>query len=181
MLDANIKYVVDLAAKRTPAEEVAAYYDDRRNQSYGAVDGLGSLQTFIARSPETYMTITSIPADALTKKYDDGNGSNKAGNSDSELGKMVDLIGTLRGGAASTTPAKNFYKYPRPFRWANDTSIIVLNVGSCDHHPPRRTAASRVADIRTHPDLAAFALACAVPERFQELMTRASEMGNNWS
>ena len=178
VLDANIKYVVDLAAKRTPAEEVAAYYDDRRNQSYGAVDGLGSLADVYRKKSETYTTITSIPADALTKKYDDGNGSNKAGNSDSELGKMVDLIGTLRGGAASTTPAKNFYKYPRPFRWANDTSIIVPTLVPAISTTPE-TDGGFPSGHTNASYLAAIALAYAVPERFQELLTRASEMGNN--
>ncbi|MFC0216559.1 S-layer homology domain-containing protein [Paenibacillus chartarius] len=177
VLDANIQYVADLAVTRTAEEEARAYFDDRRNQTYGAIDGLGSLADVYRTKTNTYTTITSIPADATTKKYDDGNNQNKGGDSASELGKMVDLIGTLRGNYASTNPAKNYYSYPRPWRW-KDTSIIVpalvparsSNPATDGGFPSGHTNASY---------LAAYALAYAVPERFQEMLTRASEMGHS--
>ncbi|MDO7907689.1 S-layer homology domain-containing protein [Paenibacillus sp. JX-17] len=177
VLDANIQYVADIAASRTPEEADRAYYDDRRNQTYGAVDGLGSLSEVYRAKSGTYTTINSIPEDAKTVKYNDGNGDNKGGDSNSELGKMVDLIGTVRGNYASTTQAKNFYNYKRPFRW-RDTSIIVpalvpaisMTPATDGGFPSGHTNASY---------LAALSLAYAVPERFQELLTRASEMGNS--
>ncbi len=43
VLDANIQKVIDIAARRTSSEADAAYLDDRRNQSYSVIDGLGSL------------------------------------------------------------------------------------------------------------------------------------------
>lgn len=124
VLDYNIQYVADLSKTRTPAEEEAAYYDDRRNQTYGAADGLGPLSELYRSMSGTYTTINSIPDDATSVKYNDGNDSNKAGDSNSQLGKMVDLIGIIRGNYASTSQAKNFYSYKRPFRW-KDTSVIV--------------------------------------------------------
>lgn len=43
LLDANIQKVVDIAERRTFREVNAAYLDDRRNQSYSVIDGLGPL------------------------------------------------------------------------------------------------------------------------------------------
>ncbi|MHA6530399.1 S-layer homology domain-containing protein [Paenibacillus sp. BAC0078] len=177
VLDYNIDYVANIAKTRTKAEEDAAYYTDRTNQTYGAVDGLGSLADVYREKSGTFTTIKSIPEDATKTKYSDGNDSNKAGDSNSELGKMVDLIGKIRGDYASTSQAKNFYQYKRPFRW-KDTSIIVPTLvpvistkpSSDGGFPSGHTNASY---------LAALALAYAVPERFQELVSRASEMGNN--
>ncbi|MNB75455.1 Cellulosome-anchoring protein precursor [compost metagenome] len=177
VLDANIQYVANIAAARTPEEATAAYYDDRRNQTYGAADGLGSLSEVYRSKSGTYTTITSIPADATTVKYNDGNGENKGGDSNSELGKMVDLIGKVRGNYASTTPAKNYYNYMRPFRWL-DTSVIVPALVPAISTTPE-TDGGFPSGHTNASYLAALSLAYAVPERFQELLTRASEMGNN--
>lgn len=183
VLDANIQYVKDLAARRTPAQVEMAYYDDRRNQTYGAVDGLGSLSEVYRSMSGTYTTITNIPADATTKKYDDGNNQNKGGDSSSALGKMVDLIGTLRGNFASTAQAKNFYSYPRPYRWVlladpQAESIIAPILEPAKSSNPQ-TDGGFPSGHTNASYLAALSLAYAVPERFQELLTRASEMGNS--
>ncbi|WYT55603.1 S-layer homology domain-containing protein [Paenibacillus sp. FSL K6-1217] len=177
VLDYNIQYVADLAATRTPAEEQAAYYDDRRNQTYGAADGLGPLSEVYRTMSGTFTTINSIPEDATSVKYNDGNDSNKAGDSSSELGKMVDLIGIVRGNYASTSQAKKFYSYMRPFRW-KDTSVIVPTLMPARSSTPE-TDGGFPSGHTNASYLAALALAYAVPERYQELMARASEMGNN--
>ncbi|AIQ50002.1 phosphoesterase [Paenibacillus sp. FSL R7-0273] len=177
VLDANIQYVADVAAKRTKAEEDMAYFDDRRGQTYGAVDGLGSLSEVYRTISETYTSINEIPADATKVKYNDEKGSNKGGNSDSELGAMVDLIGKLRGNYASSNPSKAFYNYMRPFRWL-DTSVIVPTLVPAMSSTPA-TDGGFPSGHTNASYLAALSLAYAVPERFQELLTRASEMGNN--
>ncbi len=43
VMDANLAYVVTATATRTQAQEVEAYYDDRRNQTYSVISGLGPL------------------------------------------------------------------------------------------------------------------------------------------
>ncbi|MCL6602206.1 MAG: S-layer homology domain-containing protein [Paenibacillus sp.] len=177
VLDANIQYVANLAVTRTPEEETMAYYDDRRNQTYGAAEGLGSLSEVYRSKSGTYTTITSIPDDATTIKYNDGNGENKGGDSNSELGSMVDLIGKLRGNYASTTPAKNFYNYMRPFRWLDPSIIIPTLVPAISTNPA--TDGGFPSGHTNASYLAALSLAYAVPERFQEQLTRASEMGNS--
>ncbi|MBB3111504.1 autotransporter-associated beta strand protein [Paenibacillus phyllosphaerae] len=177
VLDANIQKVVDISKTRTKAMEDMAYFDDRRNQSYGAVDGLGSLADEYRAKSNTYTSIINIPEDATTVKYDDKNNQNKGGDSDSELGKMVDLIGTLRGNYASTNPAKLFYSYMRPWRWV-DTSIIVPTLVPARSSTPA-TDGGFPSGHTNASYLASYALAYAVPERFQEMLTRASEMGNS--
>lgn len=177
VLDANIQYVADLATTRTAEDEIMAYYVDRTNQTYGATDGLGSLADVYRSKSGTYTTITSIPDDATSVKYTDGNGENKGGKSDSELGSMVDLIGKLRGNYASTTPAKNFYQYKRPFRWL-DTSVIVPTLVPAMSSTPA-TDGGFPSGHTNASYLAALSLAYAVPERFQEQLTRASEMGSS--
>ena len=42
---ANVQYVVDATARRTPAQELAAYLDDRRGKGYSISDGMGPLTT----------------------------------------------------------------------------------------------------------------------------------------
>lgn len=97
VLDHNIDYVVHRAETRTAKDEEDAYYTDRRNQTYGAVEGLGALTDVYREMSGTVTSITYIPQEALAKKFTDTNDSNKGGDSDSELGSMVDLIGKVRG------------------------------------------------------------------------------------
>ncbi|WP_416234436.1 S-layer homology domain-containing protein [Paenibacillus sp. JNUCC31] len=177
VLDYNIDYVEDRSKTRTAKDEEDAYYTDRRNQTYGAAEGLGALTDVYREKSGTVTSITYIPQEALTTKFTDTNDSNKGGDSNSELGKMVDLVGKVRGDYASTQQAKKFYQYMRPFRW-KDQSVIVptlvavqsSNPSSDGGFPSGHTNASY---------LAAIALAYSVPERFQELLTRASEMGDD--
>ncbi|MBD3917358.1 S-layer homology domain-containing protein [Paenibacillus sp. PR3] len=178
VLDYNIQYVANLSKTRTKEMEDAAYYDDRRNQTYGAIDGLGSLADVYRSTTNTYTTIANIPEDATTVKYNDGNGENKGGSSDSSLGKMVDLIGIVRGNYASSNQAKKYYSYMRPWRWLDTTSVIVPTLVPARSSTPESDGGFPSGHTNASY-LASLALAYAVPERFQELLTRASEMGNN--
>ncbi len=175
VLDANIQKVIDIAARRTSSEADAAYLDDRRNQSYSVIDGLGSLTDVYRKNAGATTTINDIPADALTKKYED-EGTN-AGSTSSNLGNIVNLVNTLRGEYSTTNPAKSYFSYPRPFRWS-DNSVVVpslipalkADATSEGGFPSGHTNAAYLSSI---------AMAYAVPERYQELLTRASELGNN--
>lgn len=175
VLDANIQKVIDITSKRTSSQAEAAYLDDRRNQSYSIIDGLGTLADVYRTQAGATTTLNDVAADATTKKYDD-EGTN-AGDPKSSLGSIVSLVNTLRGSYSSANPSKGFYKYPRPFRWSDEVSILPTLVpaknsdpGSDGGFPSGHTNAAY---------LTAFAMAYAVPERYQELLTRASELGNN--
>lgn len=175
VLDANIQKVVDIAASRTSSEADAAYFDDRRKQSYSVIDGLGSLTDVYRTNAGATTTINEIPADATTKKYDDG--GTDAGDTNSTLGKIVSLVKVLRGNYSSTTPAKNYFSYKRPYRWTDPSIIVPTLVPAISTTP-----ASDGGFPSGHTNaayLSAIAMAYAIPERFQELLTRASEIGNN--
>ncbi|MEK5405365.1 phosphatase PAP2 family protein [Paenibacillus sp. FSL W8-0439] len=175
VLDANIQKVIDIAARRTSSEADAAYLDDRRNQSYSVIDGLGSLTDIYRKKAGATTTINDVPADATTKKYED-EGTN-AGDTSSSLGNVVNLVNTLRGDYSTTNPAKSYFSYPRPFRWS-DNSVVVPSL-----IPALKSDATNDGGFPSGHTNAAYlssiAMAYAMPERYQELLTRASELGNN--
>lgn len=184
VLDYNIQYVADRAATRTQADEDAAYLTDRRNQTYGATEGLGPFADAYRKISETKTSITDIPQDATKVKYDDEFSDNKGGNSDSPLGKMVDLIGAVRGASASGNPSKTFFQYMRPYRWVNvqegtnDNRIVVPTLVPAISKTPEKDGGFPSGHTNASY-LASLSLAYAVPERYQELLTRASEMGDS--
>lgn len=175
VLDANIQKVIDIASRRTSSEADAAYLDDRRNQSYSVIDGLGSLTDIYRKKTGATTTINDVPADATTKKYED-EGTN-AGDISSSLGNVVNLVNTLRGDYSTTNPAKSYFSYPRPFRWS-DNSVVVPSL-----IPALKSDATNDGGFPSGHTNAAYlssiAMAYAMPERYQELLTRASELGNN--
>lgn len=179
VLDENINKVVTLTKNRTSSEEHQAYLDDRRNQNYSVIDGLG-LYTDAFRSGAGAVTTISdiIPNDATTVKYDDkGNGKGNWAETTSNLGNMVNLINVMRDSSASTTPAKNYFKYPRPWRWSNDVKVLPTLVPAKNSDP--KEDGGFPSGHTNAATISALGLAYAVPERYQELLTRASELGNN--
>jgi membrane-associated phospholipid phosphatase len=175
----NIQIVAERARERSLAQEIAAYYDDRRNQSYSVIDGLGPLtQAYLAGSGAT----TTIPAfDATTSRVqyvDQGTG---AGVTTAPLGKVVQLVNAFRTNA-STTPAKDAYSYLRPWRQSlNGQSLgFVVPPSLVPEKGPNPATDGGFPSGHTNAAyLSALALAYAVPQRFQDLLTRASELGDN--
>lgn len=175
----NIQIVAERARERTGAQEIAAYYDDRRNQSYSVIDGLGPLTlAYLAGSGAT----TTIPAfDATTSRVqyvDQGTG---AGVTTSPLGKVVQLVNAFRTNA-STGPAKDAYSYPRPWRQSlngQGLGLVVPPSLGPEKSPTPATDGGFPSGHTNAAYLSALALAYAVPQRFQELLTRASELGDN--
>jgi len=179
LLRRNLQIVVDRANTRTLAQETAAYFDDRRDQSYSAISGLGSLSAAYKAGAGAVTTSTQFDDSNKTVKYDDkGNG---AGSSSSALGKVVDLVGAVRNDA-STTPAKSHYLYPRPWRQSLDGQSLAFVVAPSLRPAESTTPASDSGFPSGHTNaayLSSYALAYAIPERFSELMLRASEIGDN--
>ena len=175
----NIDKSVSIAKSRTKEMEEAAYLDDRRNQSYSVITGLGGYSDSFKAGTNAGTTITDdIPADAVKVKYEDqGNENGTWADENSTYGDMVKLVNTVRSSGASTSSAKAFYQYMRPFRWT-DTSLVSKLL-----QPHIKSDAYTDAGFPSgHTNaayLAAYALSYAVPERYQELITRASELGNN--
>ncbi|HWT76991.1 MAG TPA: phosphatase PAP2 family protein [Mobilitalea sp.] len=179
VLEANISKVVTITNFRTASEEKAAYLDDRRNQSYSVINGLGVYTDNFYKAANAGTTISdTIPADAATVKYDDGGNSNGVwADENSSLGAMVMLVDTVRNSSASTSSAKKYYQYKRPFRWIDDVSVASILI-PCKSSDPSNDGGFPSGHTNAGY-LTALSLAYAVPERFQEMLTRASELGNN--
>lgn len=177
VLNANVQYVVDATSQRTAAQAEAAYYDDRRGKGYSVSDGMGPLTDAWRGAAQQTTSITSVPADATTKLYNDtGNNTGVGGSANAGFGSVVDFINTM-GNNGSTEPAKRFYKYARPYRWS--TSVIVAptlvpaesTTPATDGGFPSGHSAEGMRD--------ALAMAYVIPERFQEMISRGLELGEN--
>lgn len=122
VLAANQAYVIQVTRNRTAEQELAAYYNDRRHQSFSAIAGLGDRAATFQSAAGAFTTITSLGL-ANTAKYDDK--SNGAGDTTSAtVGKMVTLVNTLRGSNTSSNPSKNYFNSPRPWRLSDDGATV---------------------------------------------------------
>lgn len=177
VLDSNIQKSIDITKNRTDVEAHQSYLDDRRNQNYGIIDGLGKYTDAFRLGAGAGTTILDdIPSDATQKKYDDkGNSNGKWAETNSSLGNMVNLINVLRESSASTSQAKSYYKYPRPWRWSSDVQVLPTLIPA--KSPTPETDGGFPSGHTNAATLAAWGLAYAVPERFQEILSRASELG----
>lgn len=177
VLGANIQYVANVTAQRTAAQELAAYLDDRRNKGYSVSDGLGPLTATWQAAAQQTTTITSIASDATTVLYNDGgNNVGVGGSTNTSFGTVVDFVSNI-GENGSTEPAKRFYKYARPWRWSSSVNLIPALVPAKSGTPATDggfTSGHTAEAVRD-----AIAMAYAVPERFQEMVTRGLELGEN--
>jgi autotransporter-associated beta strand protein len=179
--DANIAESVRITQTRTAEEAADAYRIDRRNQNYSAIAGFGPWsQAFIDGSGAGTTIPDTNPADATTVKYEDaGNANGRWAEPTSALGPVVSLVEKFRASDASTNPSKAYYNYARPFRWSDDVSILPTL------EPVKKSDADAYGDggyPSGHTNaawLASIAMAYAAPERYQELLTNASYIGNS--
>jgi len=172
---ANITYVVNATAGRSADQAVQAYLDDRRGKGYSVSDGMGPLTAAWRAAAQQTTSITSVPADATTVLYNDsGNNTGVGGSANATFGSVVDLV-NLVGNNASTEPSKRFYKYARPYRWSSSVQLLPSLLPARSSTPttdggfPSGHSAEAVRD--------AVAMAYAVPERFQEMLSRGLELG----
>jgi autotransporter-associated beta strand protein len=177
VLNANIQYVVDATAARTPAQELAAYLDDRRQKGYSVVDGMGPLTAAWRAAAQQTSTITDIAADATAVVYNDkGNNNGVGGSANAGFGSVVDFVGNI-GENGSTEPAKRFYKYARPWRWSSSVKVVPALEPAKSSTPT--TDGGFISGHAAEATRDAIALAYVLPERYQELLTRGLELGEN--
>lgn len=134
-----MQYVVDVTNARTSAQETSAYITDRRDQSYQATAGLGNLASSFRTASGALTTIGDvIPAGAYTGAYaDKGNG---IGTTTSSLGKVVDLVKTVRGSFSSTNPPKAAFNFPRPWRMDANSEVIVTGTETTGYYTSSNSA-----------------------------------------
>jgi len=172
---ANIDYVVRATAARTPAQALQAYLDDRRNKGYSVTDGLGPLTAAWRAAAQQTTTITAIADDAGVKLYNDGgNNTGVGGAANPGFGAVVDLV-NLVGTNGSTEPAKRFYKYARPYRWSSAVQVLPALVPAKSGTPTTDGGFTSGHSAEAVRDT--LAMAYALPERYQELISRGLELG----
>lgn len=179
VLDENIQHSIDMTKSLTAAESKEAYLTDRRSQSYTAINGFGPYTDAVRTAADAGTTIgDDIPADATTVQYNDGGNANGVwADEDSALGKVVTLVDTLRGNYSSGNPSKNYYQYMRPWRWSDQVKVVPQLVP--EKSPTPQTDGGFPSGHTNAGYLADIAFAYAYPERYQQLLTNASEIGNS--
>ncbi|CDI11433.1 phosphatase PAP2 family protein [Agrobacterium pusense] len=201
----NMRYVLSVTGEnRTTAAAFNAYMNDRRSQSYSVINGMGPLADWYREGSGATTTINHTLADfdpneVITRKEEDK--GTEAGTAESELKSVVALMKAIRGPEATTSPAKYFYSSPRPWRM-NDKGEVVdkgtETIGDRTFEGYESSAGIVVPALKYAREnrgrgkdggfpsghtnaayLAAIAYAYAVPERFSELLTAASQLGES--
>ena len=178
VLGANIQYVVTATSGRSADQAVAAYLDDRRGKGYSVTDGLGPLTAAWRAAAQQTTSITSVPGDATTVLYNDSGNNTGVGSAsgNASFGVVVDFVNNA-GQNASTEPAKRFYKYARPWRWSSAVQVVPALVPAQSATPA--TDGGFISGHAAEATRDAIAMAYVVPERYQELLSRALELGEN--
>ncbi|KOV56136.1 phosphatase PAP2 family protein [Streptomyces sp. MMG1121] len=203
VLRADMRYCARTTARRTDAQAEEAFVYDRQHQSYALIAGLGPLAGLYKSGARAVTSITGAPDGTPAATVNDAVPADApagsalgAGAHDSALGKVAELVDTVRGPYASGNPAKYAYQYPRPWRLNEDSEVVDTGRTDAFGFPvydspvavaPQllRQRGTSATDDGGFPSghtnafhLAALAYAYAVPERFQELVTRALELSH---
>ncbi|OWJ62985.1 acid phosphatase [Paraburkholderia caledonica] len=177
VLNQNTQFVVNETVSRTQAQADAAYFDDRRNKGYSVTDGMGPLTGAWLGLTQQTTTITSIPANATTTLYNDaGNNTGVGRPANAAFGTVVDFVNAMSTNG-STEPAKRFYKYARPYRWSSSVVVVPTLVPAESTTPA--TDGGFISGHTAEAMRDSMAMAYVVPQRFQEMMSRAMELGEN--
>lgn len=173
--DANIAYVANVTSSRTTAQALAAYMDDRRQKGFSVSDGMGPLTSIWRAGTQQTSSIAEVdPNSAVTKVDDSGN---NLGSTSSDLGLAVAFIGSGNITDGSTTPAKYFYKYPRPWRWSSSVSVVPALESAKSSTPATDGGFNSGHTAEAWRDV--LPMAYLFPQRYQELISRAMELGEN--
>ncbi|OIK04854.1 phosphatase PAP2 family protein [Streptomyces monashensis] len=203
ILRADLRYCACTTAERTDAQAKEAFVYDRRHQSYAMIAGLGPLADLYKAGAKAVTSINDAPDGTPATTVNDAVPADApagsalgAGAHDSSLGKVAELVDTVRGPYASGNPAKYAYQYPRPWRLNENSEVVDTGRTDAFGFPvydspvavaPQllRQRGTSATDDGGFPSghtnafhLAALAYAYAVPERFQELVTRAVELSH---
>lgn len=203
VLRANMRYCARITHARTDAQAKEAFLYDRQHQSYAMIAGLGPLAELYKSGAKAVTSITGAPDSTPSGKINDAVPADApagsalgAGSHDSALGKVAELVDTVRGPYASGNPAKYAFQYPRPWRMNENSEVVDTGKVDALGFPVYDSdvivapqllwqRGSTATDDGGFPSghtnafhLAGLAYAYAVPERFQELVARAFELSH---
>ncbi|WP_105972449.1 phosphatase PAP2 family protein [Streptomyces geranii] len=203
VLRANVRYCIRITHARTEAQAREAFVYDRQHQSYAIIAALGPLADLYKAGAKAVTSITAAPdttpattiSDAVPAGAPAGSAIG-AGSYTSDLGQVAKLVDTVRGPFASGNPAKFAFQYPRPWRMNERSEVVPTGATDALGFPVYESDVVVVTQLLrqrgTNPaedggfpsghtnafHLAALAFAYAVPERFQEIVTRAFELSH---
>lgn len=203
VLRASMRYSARISRTRTDEEERQAFIYDRQHQSYAVIAGLGPLSGLYKEGAKAVTSITTAPdgtpattiSDSVPADAPAGSATG-AGSVDSDLGKVAQLVNTVRGTYATSNPSKYSYQYPRPWRLTEDSEVVDTGVTDDLGYPVYESGVAVITQLlrqrSTTPSedggypsghvnafhLAALGMAYAIPERFQELVARASYLSD---
>lgn len=173
ILAQNVNITAVATQHRSAAEVKRSFLTDVRNLPYSILAGLGPFeQAFItnAHSKADYDDVPAKPIPAGTKIP-----NIPWGDPQSSLGDMVQLVNLARQSYGGTGVPKSLFKYVRPYRQSKD---VIPNPYSADL---MKAAPQNDYDMPSGHATAGFEtgelLGYAFPERYQQLITRSSEMG----
>lgn len=203
VLRANVRYCARITQARTEAQAKEAFVYDRQHQSYAMIAALGPLADLYKAGAKAVTSITAAPdttpATTISDSVPAGAPAGSAlgaGSYTSDLGQVAKLVDTVRGPFASGNPAKFAFQYPRPWRMNEDSEVVPTGATDALGFPVYESDVVVVTQLLrqrgTNPaedggfpsghtnafHLAALAFAYAVPERFQEIVTRAFELSH---
>ncbi len=174
LLKENLDKSIEITNNRTQSETVRSYLTDRRDLRYNLISGLGPFQTAFIKNAAAQTDFNSYPDSPLP-----GNSPYSSmtwASENSKLGDLVKLVDTAENSSwSSTGTPKAYFQFVRPYRKSTQVSVnpALKNV-MADAKP---TDFDFPSGHTTGAFETGITLAYAVPQRFQQLITRSSEVG----
>lgn len=173
LLNESIAIAARATQHRTKAEVKRSFLTDRRVLMYNLISGLGPFAPAFIQNAEAKTDYYDVPAEPQP-----GNTPYSKvtwANPKSKLGAMVQLVNLTRGSFGSTGVPKHVFKYVRPYRQSpsvlpNPYLVNVMHDAPADDYDypsGHATGGFETGEMMGY----------AFPERYQQLLTRSSEVG----
>ncbi|WP_283679240.1 phosphatase PAP2 family protein [Lentilactobacillus sp. Marseille-Q4993] len=174
ILQQNLDKSIAITKKRNQDETVRSYLTDRRDLRYNLISGLGPYANAFIKNAAAQTDYNDYPSTPLP-----GNtpySSMTWADENSKLGDLVKLVNlTENSDWSGTGTPKSYIQFTRPYRQSDQVSVnpalknVMANAKANDFDFPsgHTTAAFETGET----------LAYALPQRFQQLITRSSEVG----
>lgn len=174
LLQENLDKSIQITNHETQAEIDRSYLTDRRDLRYNLISGFGPYANAFINDANAQTDFNSIPSSPLPANSPYS--SMKWADENSKLGSVVKLVNLDEDSDwSSTGTPKAYIKYVRPYRLSNQVKVnpYLANVMAA--------AKQNDYDFPSGHTTAAFetgeTLAYVFPQRFQQLITRSSEVG----
>lgn len=175
ILDYDLQLLEKYTNERTPEQEASDYFDERRNYGYSLITGFGPYLPSYVKGSGIYTIQTELPekgVDKLPKRLTE----NPLGNPDSELGACVRFAEYLQEtDLPSLQVVKKAFRYLRPFRRSDTVKLNPYVAGAVKKKSEKDYGYTSGHTMRAY--LIGLGYAYMFPQRYQEFLTRASEIG----